>query len=99
MVRWFWRPGDLCCDAEQAIVVVVHPVEVEPNDRLGERLERRQVQELRPTKGLHAESPGDLPVVVLLIVAADIIEMLGPIEQPPSIYAESIASECNGRFA
>ena len=64
-------------DTEQAVVIVVHPVEIEPHDRLGERLERRQVEKQRAAKGLHAEAAGELPIVVPLIVAADITHDVG----------------------
>jgi hypothetical protein len=41
------RPRDLGRHAKQAVVLVVHTVQIEPYDRLREWLERRRVQELR----------------------------------------------------
>ncbi len=46
LVGWLRHPRDLGCHAKQAIVVIVHPVEIDPDDRLGKRLKRRQVEEL-----------------------------------------------------
>jgi hypothetical protein len=37
------RPCDFGGHAKQAVVVVIHPVQIEPYDRLDKRLERRQV--------------------------------------------------------
>jgi hypothetical protein len=37
LIGWLRHPRDHRRDPEQTIVVVVHPVEVEPDDRLGER--------------------------------------------------------------
>ena len=61
-------------DSEQAIVVVVHPIEIEPENRLGERPNRREGQELCAAEILHAGAAGEFPVARPLIVAADIAD-------------------------
>src|ERR1700758_3856000 len=54
----FRHPHDPRGDAEQAVVVVVHAVEIEPQDRLRERLDRREPQQLGAAEILHAEPAG-----------------------------------------
>ena len=76
LIGWLRHPRDLRRHAKQPIVVVIHPVQIEPDDRLGKGLERRQVEKLRAAKGLHADAAGELPVVRPLIVGADIADTI-----------------------
>jgi hypothetical protein len=79
LVGWLRHPCYLRRDAEQAVVVVVHAVEIEPDDRLGKALKRRAGQELCAAEGLNAEAASPYPRARRLIHSAfvgHVIEVL-----------------------
>src|SRR4051794_28841853 len=55
LVGGLWHPHDLRGEAKQAVVVIVHSVEVQPHHRLGESLDRRQIEELGSAEMLNAD--------------------------------------------
>src|SRR3954464_172324 len=74
LIRRLWRPGDLRRDAEQPVVVIVVAIEVEPEDRLRERLDLREGEQPRAAERLDADAARELPVIVALIIGADIAD-------------------------
>jgi hypothetical protein len=71
------RPCDLGRHAKQAVVFVIHPVQIEPYDRLGKRLDQCEVYKPCAAERLNAGTTGELPVVVPLIVSTDIADNIG----------------------
>jgi hypothetical protein len=97
LVSWLRRPCDLGRHSKQAVVVVVHAVQIEPHDRLGKGLEGRQVQKLRAAERLNPDPAGEFPVVVPLIISADIADDIRIDRRERRVYGDSCVLLASGQ--